>query len=323
MITKIKELPRFVEYKKLSGEVIFESIRFNENNLNIYKINRPKINEFNHLNKIKNNNFLYLLFGKRNQIYIDLGNNLTLNVNPILRRYLDHDWINSIYVITFDDSSLKILNNLHFEITSLFSNSIRNYRIYQNHHTHNGENNKKVYLNLSDKHLYDSLLENIKQAFELYEIDLTQIKSSSAKAFDVSRALNKTITNVTKPILKDISENDLFQLNFNGKATAFLKREADKFVLLKGSQISLDEIKNDTRYNWIKNKRELLIKNKIVNKKGIVLKDIEWTSPSILSSLVKGKRSNGWIAFKNSNQQTLNDIYRTNNNSSNNSGKVN
>ena len=85
----------------------------------------------------------------------------------------------------------------------------------------------------------------------------------------------------------------------NIKATMVVKNGV--IFLKKGSRIA--SIQQES-LNWRATRERLLISDE-----GILLEDVECTSPSMAAVLVLGRRQNGWTAWKNNKNQRI-DIYR-------------
>ncbi len=109
--------------------------------------------------------------------------------------------------------------------------------------------------------------------------------------------------NFTKLITK-VSENEIFYYN-----DAKVIKINDKWKLLKGSKIKTKLVESEDNPQYI-NKMIKAYSN-IIDSNGTLLEDIIVNSISSISAFISGyKASNGWISFKNSNDLTLDEVYR-------------
>lgn len=108
-----------------------------------------------------------------------------------------------------------------------------------------------------------------------------------------------------------VYSDDIFIIKRNG-AKGLLEIKNNKYVLLKDSTI-LQNINENQIANKTVELREQLIKEGKIVVDGIFYKtltDIEFDSPSAVSTFVIGQADNGWISFKNKDGKTLNDLLR-------------
>lgn len=113
----------------------------------------------------------------------------------------------------------------------------------------------------------------------------------------------------------EISENSINEVSTlhttrNG-VKSFGVYDGDHFEVLEGSQIDFSRRAKLEKYNA---QREKLLNDGdiIVDKDGVyILKvSLEFNTPSGASDFVLGGSTNGWIEWKNSEQKTLDEIYR-------------
>lgn len=86
---------------------------------------------------------------------------------------------------------------------------------------------------------------------------------------------------------------------------------SEGLLVLKGSKANFDETR--TIDNGTRKLRKLLVEDKILEEKNgvlIFIEDYLFTSLSKASSVILGRRSNGWIDWKNKNGKTLDELKR-------------
>lgn len=84
----------------------------------------------------------------------------------------------------------------------------------------------------------------------------------------------------------------------------------DKFDVLEGSEINMSKTVHLSKYN--KQRDELLKSGGIIceGEKYILKNTLSFKSPSGASDFVLGGSTNGWVEWKNSEERTLNELYR-------------
>lgn len=97
------------------------------------------------------------------------------------------------------------------------------------------------------------------------------------------------------------SKNFLFHFAKGGDITATIKRNGSKFVLLAGSQLSLDYKFSSTGWAEVR-------KNAVVSADGKLRKDIECDSSSMAAYLVAGGQRNGLEFWKDKNRKSLKEL---------------
>ena len=105
--------------------------------------------------------------------------------------------------------------------------------------------------------------------------------------------------------------DDIYIINRNGNK-GMLKIINGKYYLLKNSLISQNINEEQIPDKNVRLRDELLYNNKLV-KDGIYYRtteDLEFDSPSAVSSFVIGHADNGWISFKNNQGKTLDELFR-------------
>lgn len=90
------------------------------------------------------------------------------------------------------------------------------------------------------------------------------------------------------------------EFNLNTKASMVVGNSI--FILKKGSKIA--PYKNYHTPAWIATRKGMK-----VDTEGILLEDVECSSPSMAAALVVGQSANGWTSWRNKNNQII-DIYR-------------
>lgn len=90
------------------------------------------------------------------------------------------------------------------------------------------------------------------------------------------------------------------------------RRTANGFVVLKGSQASVDERPSAAeRHRWVLTQREALVADGSLGKaKGALVftRDVEFASPSAAAGVVVGGGANGPISWKDANGRTLGEL---------------
>lgn len=147
---------------------------------------------------------------------------------------------------------------------------------------------------------------------ELFSLDLNKIiqllSSFSGKQVYPTDETKQEVFNKATEIVysKMIPEGEYFlsrkikEINQTVKAQMVV--ENGKFILKKGSIIA--PYKEYKTPSWITIRKSMKLDNN-----GILLKDVECSSPSMAAALVVGQSANGWTCWKNENNQSI-DIYR-------------
>lgn len=109
--------------------------------------------------------------------------------------------------------------------------------------------------------------------------------------------------------VKSSTSSDIFHTTRNG-ISALGIYDGEKFQVLEGSQININKPVHLARYN--KQRAELLASGEIsqVDGKYFLNITIEFNTPSGASDFVLGGSTNGWVEWKNSEEKTLNEIFR-------------
>lgn len=85
-------------------------------------------------------------------------------------------------------------------------------------------------------------------------------------------------------------------------AKAQMKKEDNRFILLKGSKLNEE-------YGWMAEGYKFARDQAAKDENLVLLEDIECKSPTMAASIVKGREANGWSKWKNSHGEFI-DIYR-------------
>jgi len=116
------------------------------------------------------------------------------------------------------------------------------------------------------------------------------------------------------PLFEELrkSKSDKGSLYCKGKeANAQGEMVDDGFIVYKGSKANKSE--TATAGVWVISNRKKLIDSKILVDKGdvfVFMEDFVFGSPSSAASVILGRRSNGWIDWKNKEGKTIDELYR-------------
>lgn len=259
----------------------------------IYKIPRTKLNS----ELIKQRQHLkysgiYFLIGKsdkedKNLVYVGQAGNRK-NGEALLLRLLEHtkdgkmDFFNEVIVLTTD--------------TNIFGPTELNYL-----------ENK-----FAERYILKNQNEpNIGNVTEEKESELIEILSNSEMIIG-TLGHKLFIPTLNKDMLEEevAKDKDLLFLSrkirkSNLQIEAKCKRTNEGFVVLKGSMISLEDLK--TMPKLIKKLRDQLITSKII-KNGILMENQLFTSASYAAAFVLGTNANGLTHWKTKNGQTLKEL---------------
>lgn len=147
---------------------------------------------------------------------------------------------------------------------------------------------------------------------ELFSLDLNkiiQLLSSFAgkQVYPTNETKQEVFNNATEIIhSKMIPDGEYFLSRkikeINQIVKAQMVVENGKFILKKGSIIA--PYKEYKTPSWITVRKDMKLDNS-----GMLLKDVECSSPSMAAAMVVGRSANGWKSWKNGNNQFI-DIYR-------------
>ena len=259
----------------------------------IYKIPRTKLNS----ELIKQRQHLkysgiYFLIGKsdkedKNLVYVGQAGNRK-NGEALLLRLLEHtkdgkmDFFNEVIVLTTD--------------TNIFGPTELNYL-----------ENK-----FAERYILKNQNEpNIGNVTEEKESELIEILSNSEMIIG-TLGHKLFIPTLNKDMLEEEVANDKDLLFLSRKIRksnlqieAKCKRTNEGFVVLKGSMISLEDLK--TMPKLIKKLRDQLITSKII-KNGILMENQLFTSASYAAAFVLGTNANGLTHWKTKDGQTLKEL---------------
>lgn len=168
--------------------------------------------------------------------------------------------------------------------------------------------------NLMIKKSKESNRYNIANRNDGQKNNITEAKESESLNFfeDIKLILHTLGLNLFKPknIKEKISESNKFYLKTpsnNYYAEAIYSN--DELTVLKGA-IANSELKDHTKQVNLQNK---LIADQVIvleDNKYVFKKDHTFNSPSSAAALISGVSKNGWDAWKNDKNQTLDELYR-------------
>ena len=259
----------------------------------IYKIPRTKLNsELIRQRQHLKYSGIYFLIGKsdkedKNLVYVGQAGNRK-NGEALLLRLLEHtkdgkmDFFNEVIVLTTD--------------TNIFGPTELNYL-----------ENK-----FAERYILKNQNEpNIGNVTEEKESELIEILSNSEMIIG-TLGHKLFIPTLNKDTLEEeaVKDKDLLFLSRKNKISnlqieAKCKRTNEGFVVLKGSMISLEDLKIMPKS--IKKLRDQLIASKII-KNGILMENQLFTSASYAAAFVLGTNANGLTHWKTKDGQTLKEL---------------
>lgn len=147
---------------------------------------------------------------------------------------------------------------------------------------------------------------------ELFSLDINKIiqllsSFSGKQIYPIQETKKEVFEKATEMIQNQLIPDGNYtmtrkikEFNINVKATMIVAN--GKFVLKKGSIIA--PYKSYHTPSWITTRSEMKI-----DAEGILLEDVECSSPSMAAALVVGQAANGWKSWKNKNNKSI-DEYR-------------
>ena len=245
------------------------------------KCSRSDINKIaTRYNDVKSG--VYFLFGynelKMPQVYVGESEDI---VTRIMQHIKDKDklWFEEVVLVTSSNILTKgHIKNLEYQLIKLIKNSI----VYSSMNGNAG----------TESSLPDYMYPEINTFLE-YTIMIMPILGYQGLF------VNQKVE--TSPIIQD----DILVYQ---KANGFLVDDK-QFRVLKGSKMSINEVKSCSDY--IKFARKRLLETGVVNSETCVFeKDFDFGSPSRAGSVIHGGAVNGWVVWKNVLGKTLHEIER-------------
>lgn len=245
------------------------------------KCSRSDINKIaTRYNDVKSG--IYFLFGyneeKMPQVYVGESEDI---ITRIMQHIKDKDklWFEEIVIVTSSNILTKgHIKNLEYQLIKLIKNSI-------------------VYLSMNgnagtESSLPDYMYPEINTFLE-YTIMIMPILGYQG-----------LFVNQKVEQLDFIQDNILVYQNAKG----FLVDDK-QFRVLKGSKMSINEVKSCSYYILFARKR--LLETGVVNPETFIFeRDFDFNSPSGAGSVIYGGAVNGWVVWKNSQGKTLHEIER-------------
>lgn len=149
---------------------------------------------------------------------------------------------------------------------------------------------------------------------ELFSLDLNKIiqllsSFSGKQIYPTDETKQEVFVKATEIVHSKMIPDGDYTLSrkikeINKTVKALMKVENGKFILKAGSIIA--PYKAYKTPTWISTRKEMQLDNN-----GLLIEDIECSSPSMAAALVVGQAANGWTSWKNTNNQLI-DIYRQN-----------
>lgn len=143
---------------------------------------------------------------------------------------------------------------------------------------------------------------------KLYKIDKNLKPIAGTDGTKTNDADDPTPPPVVPPIKNHNIPDGLYTMETKLKKTglvakATLEVKGNKFILKAGSFIAPESERYDKVKTWYRN---------IKVKDNILLEDKEYESVSAPAVIVRGKSTNGWVAWKNANGEYI-EVYKTKN----------
>ena len=236
---------------------------------------------------------------------------------PLLSQAMKISYITNpgiYYLINEDDDN---------KITQMYIGQTRNGVLRLVDHNRQKSFWNKAIMFLSSENVFSL---DILSGLEVFSIN----KATNANRYKIENAVNPKfkIDEYDLPTIEQIYEDIKFIMATNGYKFDESKKETknilhtsrrnilaygiycgEKFQLLEGSEI---DVSNDIIRESFNQKRKQMINEEIVKKeeKYILVKTLEFSSPSAASDFVLGGSTNGWIEWKNEENITLDDLIR-------------
>jgi predicted GIY-YIG superfamily endonuclease len=236
--------------------------------------------------EVKGGSSIYILFGENTEtgqtnIYFGEG-----NFRDRIRKHNSDtrkDYWTSVVVVNTDSSKNHLQKG---EVLYLESKLINIFRKFKSDYIVKNDKVSVPELSESAESSMQTFLKNILKLLPVLGIHIPSIDS-----VNTNDNLNKLFCTI-----KEI--------------TAMGRRTSSGFIIYKNSKATLEHRESAGR---IGEKRKQLINDGVLKKEGNHLfftQDVEFTSPSLASSIVKGGHSNGMTSWKNESGKTLKEIER-------------
>ena len=147
---------------------------------------------------------------------------------------------------------------------------------------------------------------------ELFSLDINKIiqllaSFSGKQIYPIQETKEEVFIKATETIQNQLIPNGNYTMTrkikeFNINVKALMNVENPKFILKKGSKIA--PYKSYHTPSWITTRSEMKI-----DTEGILLEDVECSSPSMAAALVVGQSANGWMSWRDNNNKFI-DEYR-------------
>lgn len=147
---------------------------------------------------------------------------------------------------------------------------------------------------------------------ELFSLDINKIiqllaSFSGKQIYPIQETKEEVFIKATETIQNQLIPNGNYTMTrkikeFNINVKALMNVENSKFILKKGSKIA--PYKSYHTPSWITTRSEMKI-----DAEGILLEDVECSSPSMAAALVVGQSANGWMSWRDNNNKFI-DEYR-------------
>lgn len=150
---------------------------------------------------------------------------------------------------------------------------------------------------------------------ELFSVDLNKViqllsSLSGKQVYPINETKKEIFEKATEAVQsKLVPEGEYYMSTkikeFNLRIKAKMSVNDGKFLLLKGSIIA--PYKQFNSPSWIDLRQKMKIDNN-----GVLQYDVKCSSPSMAATLVAGRAKNGWMTWKNKNNDFI-DVYRQHN----------
>ncbi len=147
---------------------------------------------------------------------------------------------------------------------------------------------------------------------ELFSLDINQViqllsSLSGKQVYPINETKKDVFEKATEAVQNKMVPDGEYYMDTRVKGKQFKAKMSvnnGKFLLMQGSLIA--PYKQFKSPSWIALRRKMIIQD------GVLMQNVECSSPSMAAALVAGHAKNGWFCWKNISDNPI-DIYRQNN----------
>ena len=272
------------------------------------EIPRIMLNNFFKMNEAKESALYYLINSNDNPKKVYIGQTDTIE-NRLKNHHKNKNFWDKIIVFISTKNNMTATNRMQLEYLSITkANKTNTYKL------ENEKNGSEQNITASDKSTCDSFFNDIE--ILTGALGYTIFKPLDNICKNTIKSKNKNIENINSR--KNINHNCLddkkyyCELNDNnrGGADGKMTYSSEGCTVLKSSKITREITSSflKSKGNSYKKRKELIDKGIIKNY--IFTKDYTFKKPSSASEVILGTASNGWIAWKDKNGNTLDENER-------------